>query len=568
MKFLLTLFTLLTFGHLFAVDYYVSPSGNDANSGLSGQPWQTLQFSVDQLQAGDVLHVMVGVYNEKLSINVSGTAAQPITIVGVWNSILDGTGITNQNALIEIVNQSHIIIDYLELRNNIMNDAQGILIDGACAGITLKNLTIHDIHFSANASDTATEFTNAQPIIVFGSDPLVPVSDLEISSNTIRDCRLGYSEGLAVNGNVDGFLIRNNWLYNLTNIGIVAIGHEGTCSDASLDQARNGTITGNQVYNCRSPYAACAGIYIDGAKKIVVERNSSRLNNYGIEIGCEHPGKSADSIMVRNNMVYVNDKTGLSVGGYDYSGLSGKVSRVKIYNNTLYKNDSLHDGNGDLQISYVEGCELQNNIFYTNNQERAITLVDTASGLFFDYNLYFTESGNQNELIDLLGTTHTLSTFQAMGNETNALFVDPNFLTFNMSDASLVFAWDVISPAVDQGNPALTATECGDVDYFGANRFFSIAPDMGAFEAIFNGVNEESSSIITVWPNPTSGEVAVVSPLSFSYYQLSDETGKSILSGNLVGNLLSIESIPAGYYFLQLTGESSVGIARVVKTDR
>src|SRR4051794_6801156 len=36
-----------------ATQYYVAPTGRDANSGLSGQPWATLQKAADTMLAGD-----------------------------------------------------------------------------------------------------------------------------------------------------------------------------------------------------------------------------------------------------------------------------------------------------------------------------------------------------------------------------------------------------------------------------------------------------------------------------------------------------------------------------------
>lgn len=572
MKHLFTIAFLFLFHTLNAADYYVSPSGDDANDGSSALPWQTLQYSVDQLQPGDVLHVLNGVYNEKITLHVSGTASDRIRITGDANlPTIDGTGLTSQNALISIVDQSYITIQNLELRNNRMNDAQGILVEGACTGIQLWSNNIHDIHFSANASDTASETTNAQPIIVFGSNPSTPITELDILQNTIYDCRLGYSEGIAVNGNVSDFQVRQNNLLNLTNIGIVAIGHEGTCSDSLVDQARNGFITDNQVYNCRSPYAACAGIYIDGAKDIIVERNSSHENNYGIEVGCEHLGKSAENIIVRNNILYYNDYEGLAVGGYDYDSLSGKVSFVKVYNNTFFKNDSLYDGNGELLISYVEGLDIQNNIFYTNGQEKAITLVDSSTNLNYDYNLYFTESGNQDELIDLLGTTYTLNDFQLLGNEAGALFADPLFdvwQTNTVDDYYFSMGFNISSPAIDHGNPMMDETDFGYTDFYSSDRIWIYPVDIGASEFWIEELEEYSKTLLTVWPNPATDCITIENAAAYRTYQVNDVSGNCLLKGKLTGNTLSLDTLPAGLYVILLEGESTSGMARVVKTNR
>ena len=429
----LLLFAFGSFTLSFATDYYVSPSGNDGNTGSVGAPWQTLQYAVDQLQAGDVLHVGAGSYNEKITLNVSGTAGNPIRITGGFPlPVIDGSGLTSQNALIAITNQSYITINQLELQDNVMNDAQGILVEGNCQGITLSNNFIHDIHFSANAADTANASTNAQAIIVYGTDPANAISDLLIERNSVFNCRLGYSEGIAVNGNVDGFQVRYNDVYSLTNIGIVAIGHEGTCSDSLVDQARNGSITGNNVRYCNSPYAACGGIYVDGAKAITIEQNSCYGNDYGIEVGCEHPGKTASEIMVRNNILRFNAYTGIAFGGYDYPSLSGSVVNSTVYNNTLFQNDTLNDGNGELTLSYAPNCLFENNIFFTNDQNRAVTVSTTIIGLHFDYNLYYNEALDSSNLIETTDGQFTLAEFQLAGLETNGLFGDPNVWPYHL----------------------------------------------------------------------------------------------------------------------------------------
>ena len=49
--------------------YFVSPMGNDRNPGTSeDQPFCIVQHAVDQMQAGDTLMVLDGVYNGKLKL--------------------------------------------------------------------------------------------------------------------------------------------------------------------------------------------------------------------------------------------------------------------------------------------------------------------------------------------------------------------------------------------------------------------------------------------------------------------------------------------------------------------
>src|SRR4029077_19978877 len=55
--------------------YYVSTTGNDSNPGTQAAPWRTIQHAADTARAGSTVNVRGGIYEELVSINVSGNAA-------------------------------------------------------------------------------------------------------------------------------------------------------------------------------------------------------------------------------------------------------------------------------------------------------------------------------------------------------------------------------------------------------------------------------------------------------------------------------------------------------------
>ena len=62
-------------------EYYVSPNGNDNNSGTLNNPWQTLEYALGKLSPGDILNLREGIYYESgINSNIKGTASAPITI--------------------------------------------------------------------------------------------------------------------------------------------------------------------------------------------------------------------------------------------------------------------------------------------------------------------------------------------------------------------------------------------------------------------------------------------------------------------------------------------------------
>ena len=80
MRLLIIILILASTSSSYSADYYVSPTGNNSNSGIISSPWQTVQFGVDQLTAGDNLFLRAGTYFEKIDITVSGTSSARISV--------------------------------------------------------------------------------------------------------------------------------------------------------------------------------------------------------------------------------------------------------------------------------------------------------------------------------------------------------------------------------------------------------------------------------------------------------------------------------------------------------
>lgn len=483
-------------------NYYVSPSGNNSNIGSFGSPWLTIQHGLNQLSANDTLNLLTGTYPEKIDIPLSNICLRNYVSD---TPIIDANGITTQNSVISINNKSGITIDGLEIRNNIQNDAQGILVDGTGSNITIKNCNIHDIHFSSNPLASVNATTNAQGIIVYGTNSSTAIQNLKILNNELYDCRLGYSEGIAVNGNVDGFEVSDNMVYNLTNIGIDIIGHEGTCSNPANDQARNGIVKNNIIHDCISPYATSGGIYIDGGKAIVVENNYSYHNGYGIEIGCENIGKTTDSIMIRNNIFYDNEICALALGGFDYPSGSGKVINSTFQNNTCYYNDFSNSGSGEFYLSYSENSIIQNNIFYLSSQNTLTYSELGQPSLTFNYNVFYSLGGAGLMNADWNGASYSsFSSFQSgTGTNASSIFSDPLFVSPGI--ASPDFHIQSTSPAINTGNPSFIPAS-GETDIDTEARTNGIV-DSGADE-FYNttGISDLALSTgYSVFPNPTNG---------------------------------------------------------------
>lgn len=547
-------------------NYYVSTLGSDFNSGLSvANAWQTIQHAVDNIGPGAIVNILGGEYNERVEIFVSGTAAAPITIKNFDGNpaILDGTGASpNWDAMLAIFDQDYITIEGLVIRDNVKNDAQGILVEGDCQNITIRNNEIYNISY-ANAVDNAPcPSKNSQPIIVYGTANNA-ITDLVIENNIIHDCNVGCSEGLAVNGYVDRFTVDRNKVYNINNIGIDIIGGEGT-GPIGNDFARGGFITNNEVYNCKSPYATAAGIYSDGATDIFIENNLVYDNQWGIEVGCENVGFTSFLVTVQNNFIYNNDDAGLSIGGFDFPGGSGKVVAASIINNTLYNNDKLLTGvggtTGDVNLSYTEFTTIGNNLVLSTNQDNLLLYEDNVNspGLVMDYNLYYLLTNPGSPEWEFGGTIYTsLAAFQTGTSlEANSIYADPQLADLSTFDLHLSSS----SPAIDAG---FNNYFNGLLDFDGDARILFGRIDIGAdeFTGVIsaNDVNFEVSPIcIEVLYDPTPTLVTLDGNFSDATIDILDATMTSIFTVPQSNGPYTIDTslLGAGTHFVRIMSDT------------
>jgi len=72
--------SLLAHTPLLAATYVVSPSGSDAGSGSSADPWRTLQHAADRVTAGDTVQIRTGSY-AGFRASSGGTDGRPITFM-------------------------------------------------------------------------------------------------------------------------------------------------------------------------------------------------------------------------------------------------------------------------------------------------------------------------------------------------------------------------------------------------------------------------------------------------------------------------------------------------------
>lgn len=287
---------------------------------------ESIQRAIDKAQPGTIINVAEGVYREKLDIKRDG-----ITLRGHGRAVIDMGDKPLSGAVINISGRRDVTIDGFEIRNVKGGEVPtAIRVDGASSNIKIINNDIHGIKSNRNAHGIA----------VFG-DRAQPLRDVLIQDNRVHDLKLGQSEAVVINGNVEGFKIIGNTIRDNDNIGIDIIGGEGV-GRKGIDRARKGLIAGNLISNIdtrKNPTynrMSAAGIYVDGGGDITIRDNVVKNSNYGIELASERKGWAATDIRVFGNRIENSHLAAISLGGGKAS--NGGVSNSRIENNTLTGN--------------------------------------------------------------------------------------------------------------------------------------------------------------------------------------------------------------------------------------
>jgi hypothetical protein len=481
--------------------FYVSLEGEDTNPGSLVRPWRTIQHAVNAVSPGATINVREGIYSESVTLRVSGSSTGGFITLRSYpgeNAVLDGSNLqvseNAQSGLFNLHDQSYITIEEFELRNYATDDIHrvpaGIYIDGAGRHINILRNHIHHISTDAkgelcSGGESAT--ANAFGIAVYGTKAPQSLSHVLIQDNEVDHLHTGCSESVVVNGNVENWIISGNTIHDNDNIGIDAIGFEKVSSDARYDQAREGKIRENIIYNitarANSSYGknelGADGIYVDGGTSITIERNRVRNTDIGIELASEARGKSSSYIVVRNNLIYRSNAAGITIGGYAPN--RGGADHCMIVNNTLVENDTDKTGSGEFQVQYhATNNVFKNNLLYSGEQKLFIN--DVASSrtppAVVDANLYSSQGGAALSQWRWRGADYQgfTSYIVGSGEDSHSFFSDPLFVNRRADD----FRPGVNSPGLEKGENL--GEILGAFDYAGMVRVHGDKVDIGAYE--------------------------------------------------------------------------------------
>ena len=476
--------------------FYVSTAGDDSKPGTLTAPWRTVQHAADTVRAGSTVNVRGGIYEEIVNIKASGNATAGYITFRSYpgeTAILDAEHFVpeGRSGILTIHNKSYIRIEGFEIRNFRTAEHRlaplGISVMGAGAHIELLKNNVHHIEQNFDGRDAPGRGGNGFGIAVYGTDARTPISELVIDGNEVHHLKTGSSESLVVNGNVTNFRITHNVVHDNNNIGIDIIGFERTAPDPAVDQARDGVVSGNWVYNITSrgnpAYQndeSSDGIYVDGGTRILIEQNVIHDVDFGIELASEHQNRATSYITARNNLIYQCHTAGVSIGGY--APERGHTDHCTVINNTLYENDTSGTGSGEFQMQW----NMANNIFANNivyAGPRCLFMLNKSQldkkqpPTSIDHNLYYCASESKaSTWIEASETVRGFDTYVAStGNDCHSSFLDPRFI-----DATKDFHLRSDSPAIAAGTT--DGIPVGELDIEGSPRVKSGKIDLGCYQ--------------------------------------------------------------------------------------
>ena len=477
--------------------YYVATTGNDSGPGSQSEPWKTIQHAADTARAGSTVNIRGGTYGERVRINVSGNANHGFITFRSYPgevAVMDASRFPPQGrqGVLTIQDQSYVRIERLEIRNFRTAEhhltPMGINVIGSGSHIELLNNNVHDIQQTFPGRHKPGSGGNGFGIAVYGTNAQAPITDLIIDGNEVHHLKTGSSESLVVNGNVTNFRITHNKVHDNNNIGIDVIGFERTASDPAVDQAHDGVVSHNLVYNITSrgnpAYGndqSSDGIYVDGGTRVLIEQNTIHDVDFGIELASEHKDRATSYITARNNLIYHCHTAGVSIGGYAPD--RGHTEHATVINNTLFENDTSSTGSGEFQMQWnMSDNVFANNIVYAG-PHCLISLTKTEvkenqPPALIDHNLYYCAGGAEaSTWAEVSGTIKGFNTYvKSTGNDQHSRFLDPKFVDAAGHNFHL-----------QSGSPALAAATVdelptGDLDLDDSPRINSGRIDLGCYQ--------------------------------------------------------------------------------------
>jgi hypothetical protein len=418
-----------------ASTYYVSPTGNDANSGTSSNsPWKTIaKVNAATFAAGDLVQFQSGqTFTGSLSVT-SGTTNSPIT----YTSYGTGPAVINSGSLNGAAGSSvsGIILSNLNFVGDgyTNNSSAGISLSGQGNFVRINSVT------SSGYGEAGIYFTTSSS----GNG----YANVRVTDSTVHDCGYAgiYVEGVDDKKGTATYYSHTNFYIGYCNVYDIygrTTDSVHTGNGIYMYDINDATVEYCVVHDTGTNDTVCggpAGIWCWQANHITFQFDEAYrcIDNYEAG-GCDGDGFDFDGGTVNSFMQYnySHDNYGAGLMSWEFSGarpMSNNVIRYNITQNNgiqgdfygeittgggtltgyqIYNNDC-YASTGSFACAQIEGplvdSGFRNNILFSTN---GVPLVTTASATF-QGNDYWTAGGAFN----IAGYTNLSAWQTATGQE-------------------------------------------------------------------------------------------------------------------------------------------------------
>jgi len=548
-------------------DLYISPDGDNMNSGLTAEdPLKTLKYAFSIIRADNLnpktVHLLEGIYSsstneETLPINI----IDYVNIIGVSESnvVMDGE---NLSALFEYHNNHLSIISDLTLKNG-----NGLGISIINSDLELQNITISN--------------NTGHGISIINSD--LELQNITTSNNTGhgmygQNSNLGIDNTEVIQNGGSGIYCEN------TNIGIensilkLNNGYGIYCHTADSLVMEYLTISENGDRGIFMFYASYSNI-ID----VIIEEN----NGGGIRLGFSDP--VITDVIISNN-------SAINGGGLYCSNNSNPyLENIHITNN------SVSGTGGGIYCSYISDPILTNVQITGNTAEDdggGLVILGQCNPMLINTTIAGNSSNgaggavycqpNANPVIvnsilwnnlphEIYGNTldvqytNVQGGWEGEGNiDADPLFTGSGDYPFALSDQSL---------CINAGNPDTTGLNLPEFDLAGNPRFRGGRIDMGAYEnqnvSTFIQDSQSNKFSLQCHPNPFSNQLTITwnqTQSAFTKIEIYNSIGKRIKQ--LVGGIIpsgkqkyhwKTNNLPPGIYYISLETHNKMSTQTIIK---
>lgn len=454
-KFILIQFFTLSLNTIHAANNQVSidpnafyvdkdhPQANNSNNGSVNFPWETIQYGIYQLTAGQRLYVKQATtpYFEPyrasganwggITINVSGTINEPIIIEGYPNQK-------------PVINQQLAMSQYLA-EDGILDDPAASKVLAGFFFFNANNIILRNFEITQTSASG----------VMFAHDR--HNDNIIVERMHIHHVYGGDNTGGIRLDQANQIIVKNNYIHDIYDIRN-EVGNPYTNDIYALHSGIHGYQPGNCIIENNQIYNVSRGVFQKSADLGLLDSNLVRRNLFynlshsAYHLSVQGAGSApANNAKFYENIIY-NAKRGVKSS---LAETSNQSVEILIYNNTFFNVDSTAELRGYIDIEFF------NNIISNSSQinfatERTARTTTTNQIFYIDNNLYYNHSNkwileryasNFMQWVNLNSWMTAYSNDNGVGlianPDVNSIEADPLFVDIQESN----FRLQQISPA-------------------------------------------------------------------------------------------------------------------------